>query len=151
MPGLRVEQARSGMGHVARFLHPRCYGDATMESTTKGCAPVTIVIAVAVRLYREGLAATLSARESLRVSATAATPSEAETAARDRQPDVIIVDVAFDDACGLMRRLRAESSRSRILAFAVREDITTILEYAAAGADGFATANSSIADLVQAI
>ena len=45
----------------------------------------------------------------------------------------------------------ADSSKSRILAFAVREEITTILDYAEAGADGFVTANSSMAELVEAI
>lgn len=122
-----------------------------MESTGKRSVPVTIVVAVAVRLYREGLAAALSAYAHLRVETTAATPAEAAAAAREVQPDVIIVDVAFHDVCALMRTLRVDCSNSRILAFAVREDITAILEYAAAGADGFATSNSSMAELVNAI
>jgi two-component system, NarL family, nitrate/nitrite response regulator NarL len=122
-----------------------------MESTNERLGPITIVVAVAVRLYREGLASTLGAHGHLRVEASAATPAETKAAARDVQPHVIIVDVAFNDVCGLMRTLRVECSNSRILAFAVREDITAILEYASAGADGFATSNSSVADLVNAI
>jgi DNA-binding NarL/FixJ family response regulator len=114
-------------------------------------SPITIVIAVAVRLYRDGLAATLQARDHLRIEGTAGTPLEAQAAVRGLQPDVVIVDVSLEDVLGLIRTLRAESSRSRILAFAVQEEIGAILGYAEAGADGFVTANSSVAELVEAI
>ena len=113
--------------------------------------PITILIAVAVRLYREGLAATLKAQQHLRIAGIAGTSLEAQAAVRALQPDVVIVDVALEDVLSLMHGLRAENPKSRILAFAVREDITAILNYAEAGADGFVTANSSVADLIEAI
>ncbi len=112
---------------------------------------ITILIAVAVRLYRDGLAAALNAQLHLRITGTAATSLEAKAAATDARPDVVIVDVSLDDAVGLMRSLRAECPQSRILAFAVQDDITTILSYAEAGADGFVTANGSVSELVEAI
>ncbi len=114
-------------------------------------APITILIAASVRLYRDGLAATLGAQTHLRVCGTAGTPLEASNAVRDFQPDVVIVDVSFDDILGVMRALRAASSKSHILAIAVREDITTIVNYAEAGADGFVTANSCVAELIEAV
>ncbi len=114
-------------------------------------APITVLIAAEVRLYRDGLAATLAARAHLRVDGIAATPLEAVNAVRDLEPDVVIVDVSLDDVLGLMRALRAASAKSHILAIAVREELTTILNYAEAGADGFVTANSSLAELVEAI
>jgi DNA-binding NarL/FixJ family response regulator len=122
-----------------------------MDSVNHARAPITILIAVAVRLYREGLAATLNAQPHLRIEGTAGTPLEAQAVVRSLQPDVVIVDVSLEEVLNLMRALRAESSRSRILAFAVREEITTILDYAEAGADGFVTANGSVAELVEAI
>ena len=122
-----------------------------MEPLSIARAPITILIAVAVRLYREGLAATLNAQEHLRIEGTVGTRMEAQTAIRRLQPDVVIVDVSIEDVLNLMRELRAESSKSRILAFAVREEITAILDYAAAGADGFVTVNGSVAELVEAI
>jgi len=102
-------------------------------------------------LYREGLAAMLNAQGNLRVSGTAGTGLEAQSAVRNLQPDLVIVDVSLDDVFGLMRLLRAESSTTRILAFAVREDISSIVDYAEAGADAFVTPNGSVADLVEAI
>jgi DNA-binding NarL/FixJ family response regulator len=122
-----------------------------MEALANRLPSITIVIAVAVRLYREGLAAALNAREHLRVQGTAGTPLEARTAVQHLQPDVVIVDVALEDTLTLMREFRAESPGSRILAFAVREEIATILDYAEAGADGFVTANGSVGELVEAI
>lgn len=122
-----------------------------MEPVSNAREPITILIAVAVRLYRDGLAATLNAQEHLRIEGTAATPLEARAAVRDVQPDIVIVDVSLEDVLSLIRTLRTESSKSRILAFAVREDITAILDYAEAGADGFVTANGSVSELVEAI
>jgi two-component system, NarL family, nitrate/nitrite response regulator NarL len=116
-----------------------------------GATPITIIVAVAVRLYREGLASTLEAYTHLRIEGTAATPVDAQAAVCARQPAVIIVDVGLEDVLGLMRTLRALSPNTRIVAFAVREEISAILDYAEAGADGFVTANSSVAELVEAI
>jgi DNA-binding NarL/FixJ family response regulator len=122
-----------------------------MEAVGSVRAPITILIAVAVRLYRDGLAATLDAQERLRIQGTAGTLLEAQAAVRDLQPDVVIIDVSLEDVLSLIRTLRAESPKSRILAFAVREDISAILDYAEAGADGFVTANGSVSELVEAI
>ena len=123
-----------------------------MEAVETPRTPISLVIAVAVRLYREGLATALSSQAHLRIDGTVETLLEAQTAVRALQPDVLIVDASLEDAdCGMMHAIRAEGSRCRILAFAVREDIATIIGYAEAGADGFVTANGSIADLVEAI
>ncbi len=122
-----------------------------MQTANQARAPITILIAVSVRLYREGLAATLGAKADLRVEGAAATPLEAEIATRELQPDVVIVDVALEDVSRLMRALHAQSPKTHILAFAVREDISAIIDYAAAGADGFVTANGSVTELVEAI
>ena len=70
---------------------------------------------------------------------------------RDLQPDIVIVDVTLEDAANLMRAVRAECATTRILAFAVRDDVGTILSHAEAGADGFVTANGTLAELVEAI
>ena len=122
-----------------------------MAPDSERCRPISILIAVAVRLYRDGLAGALSGHKDLRITGTAATSVDAHAAVRVLQPDVVVVDVSLDDALGLMRALRAERPQCHILAFAVQEDISTILEYAQAGADGFVTANGSMVELIEAI
>jgi len=121
------------------------------SSTASNREPIRVLIAVAVRLYREGLATTLSSQPHLRIQATAATPLETRRAARDLQPDVVIVDVSFEGVLDLLRSLSADAEKSRLLAFAVEEDVTTILTYIGAGAHGFVTANASIEELVESI
>jgi len=122
-----------------------------MEQAGNTRDPITLLIAVSVRLYRDGLAAVLHAQSHLRVVGTAATPLDAQAAGHNLAPHVVIVDVLMDGALDLIRAVRAESPRCRILAFAVREEIEAILDYAQAGADGFVTANGSIPELVEAI
>ena len=122
-----------------------------MERDGEDLQPISVLIAVAVRLYRDGLAGALREHKHLRIAGTAATSLDAHAAVRALQPDVVVVDVSLDDVVGLMRALRAEEPQSHILAFAVQEDISTILEYAEAGADGFVTANASIVELIEAI
>ena len=122
-----------------------------MDAATRPCKKITILVAVSVRLYRDGLATMLNTQQFLSIEGTAGTTQEAVDAVRVLQPDIAIIDVSLDDVLELMRALRTQSPRTGILAFAVREDITAILRYAEAGADGFVTGNSSVADLVQAI
>lgn len=122
-----------------------------MEGTTTTPTPITILIAVAVRLYRDGLAAVLGAHDHLRIEGTVGTSLEAQAAVRSVRPAIVIIDVALEDSQNLIRALSAEQPKSRILAFAVREEITTILDYAEAGADGFVTASSSMPELIEAI
>jgi two-component system nitrate/nitrite response regulator NarL len=122
-----------------------------MERRSDVRARINILIAVAVRLYRDGLAAALSANDGLRILATAGTSAEIQAAALADQPDVVIIDVALDEVLALMRALRAQCDRIRILAFAVGSEMDTIVDYAKAGADGFFNANGSLAELVEAI
>jgi two-component system nitrate/nitrite response regulator NarL len=122
-----------------------------VETDVQDPKPISVLIAVAVRLYREGLCRALGEQKQLRIAGTASTPSEAQEAVRALQPHVVLIDVAVDNALALMRVLRAEQPRSRILALAVQEEISSILDYAEAGAHGFVTANGSMTDLVNAI
>jgi DNA-binding NarL/FixJ family response regulator len=122
-----------------------------MDAVHHASGPITILIAVAVRLYREGLAETLSSRPHFRVEGTVGTALEAQAALRALKPAVVIVDVTLDGGRSTIQALRAESETSHIIAFAVREDVSTIIDLAAAGANGFVTASGSVAELVEAI
>jgi two-component system, NarL family, nitrate/nitrite response regulator NarL len=135
-------------------------GQPDMEATSQLHQPmststpdqsISVLIAVAVRVYRDGLATMLGSHARLRVAGTAATSLEARAAASGLQPDVVLVDVGLEGVFDLMRAMRADSPRTRIVAFAVREEVTAILEYAEAGAEGFITANCSSVELIEAI
>jgi DNA-binding NarL/FixJ family response regulator len=121
-----------------------------MEAGGRKC-PISIVLAVAVRLYREGLVTALRSDPRLRIDAGIGTLVEARSAVLATDPDLLIVDVSLEGVCDAIREFRRQGSRCRILALAVREDITAILDYAQAGADGFVASNGSMAELIEAI
>lgn len=112
---------------------------------------ITVLLAIAVRLYREGLAVALAAHDTIQVHATTGPPSAVLAAARSLQPQVVIVDVSAAGAIELMRDLRAARPAARILAFAVEEKVDTLLSYADAGADGFFDSSGTLPELVDAI
>jgi two-component system nitrate/nitrite response regulator NarL len=122
-----------------------------METASQEPRPISVLIAVAVRLYRDGLARALAEQKHLRLAGNVATSVEAQEAVRALQPHVVLIDVGFADVIPLMRTLHAEQPKSRILALAVQEEISSILDYAEAGAHGFVTANGSMTDLIKAI
>jgi DNA-binding NarL/FixJ family response regulator len=112
---------------------------------------IKILIVIDVRLYREGLAASLRSQDTLHVVGSVGSRAEALTAVVDLVPDLVIVDVALPEALDLMRHLRAHTPATRAIAFAVDEEIAAILDCAEAGAAGFVTANASLDEMVTAI
>jgi len=110
-----------------------------------------VFIVADVRLYREGLAGGLSTCPGLMVVGTCATRVDARERIPHLDPHVIVVDVAMRESLELIRDLRDEAPRSKVLAFAVEELGPDIIDCAEAGAAGFVTADASIDDLVTAI
>lgn len=108
-------------------------------------------VVVDVRMYREGLSAGLNGRSGLVVVGSAATRTEALERVQALTPDVVIVDVATRDSLELIGDLRRSVPSTRILAFAVEEDIPGIMECAEAGAAGYVTAEVSLDELVLAV
>jgi DNA-binding NarL/FixJ family response regulator len=110
-----------------------------------------ILVVVGVRMYREGLSASLANRAGLAVVGCAGSSQEAIERATAAAPDVVIIDVGTHGSLDLIRQLRRSSPSARILAFAVEEDVAAIMECAEAGAAGYVTAEVSLNDLVQAV
>ncbi len=115
-----------------------------------GCVTRVLIVAD-VRLYREGLAASLANRRDLSVTATSANRADAVNRIRELRPDVVVVDMATRDSVAFIRDVRAQELPTKILAFAVDEVAADILECAEAGAAGYVTADASVEDLITAI
>jgi two-component system nitrate/nitrite response regulator NarL len=113
--------------------------------------PLGILIVADVRLYREGLAASLANREHLTVVATSASRADAHVRVRELSPNVVIVDITTRESLELIADLRREAPNSKVLAFAVEEISPQILDCAEAGAAGYVSADASIDELVAAI
>ena len=112
---------------------------------------IAVFLVIGVRLYRDGLAAILADHIRISIVGTAGSAAEAESGLRAVRPDVVVVDVSLEHARRLLGAVRTESPLTHVLALAMREDLNAILDHAEAGADGFVTADASVADLVEAI
>ncbi len=123
-----------------------------LNSNASARSPRTsVLIVAAVRLYRDGLAGSLSTCPRLAVVGTCANRADACERVRQLRPDVVVVDVATRESLDLIRDLRTDALPCKVLAFAVDEVAADIIECAEAGAAGYVTAGASVDDLVKAI
>jgi len=114
----------------------------------RGSEPVRLVIASDVRLYREGLAASLSQESALLIVGAVSRMSEALVLAREAAPDVMLIDVALPSCLELVQVLRGISPAVKTVAFAVQDADREVLACAEAGMSGFVHRDASIGELV---
>jgi two-component system nitrate/nitrite response regulator NarL len=110
-----------------------------------------VLIVADVRLYREGLAAGLGSRDNLLVLGTSASREHARASARALSPDVVVIDMATRESLDLIRDLREDSADTKVLAFAVEDEVSDILRCAEAGAAGYVAEEASLDDLAAAV
>jgi len=125
--------------------------DVPTSDSSAGSLRTSVFIVADVRLYREGLAGSLSACSRLVVAGTCAGRADACQRVSQLRPDVVVVDVATRGCLELIRDLRTGALPCKVLAFAVDEIVADIIECAEAGAAGYVTADASVDDLVTAI
>ena len=112
---------------------------------------ISVLIVADVRLYREGLAGSLASRSHLHICGLCATRAEALDHVGGLRPDVVIVDTATRESLDLIRDLSVQQLPLKILAFAVDESTSEVLECAEAGATGYVTADASVDELAVAV
>jgi len=95
--------------------------------------------------------ATLGMYPSLHVIGAASDHAAAFSIIQRDQPDVAVVDMAMRGAFELLRSVRIDAPNTHAVAFAIDEDVSTIIECAEAGAAGYVTVDGSIDDLAHAI
>ena len=114
-------------------------------------SPIRVIIVAAVRLYRDGLASSLRTYQCLTVAGTASSRVDANLTIRQLRSDVVVIDMAMPEALELVRDLHTEVPLTRLIAFAVDEDVSSIIECAEAGATSYVTRDASIDDFVKVI
>jgi two-component system, NarL family, nitrate/nitrite response regulator NarL len=112
---------------------------------------IRVLIVAEIRLYREGLAAMLRAESAgIDVVATAAGADDAVRGLRELSPDIVLLDMAPDNAW-LVRALEAAVPGTRVVALAVPENEREVLACAEAGVAGFVTRDASVEDVAAAV
>jgi two-component system nitrate/nitrite response regulator NarL len=118
-----------------------------------GCDAIRprIFILSSIKLYREGLALSLSRRPELEVIGDAAPSVEALARVASTAPAAVLLDFTIPGALNLPKELDRLRPGVKVIAFAVGEIDNELIACAEAGIAGFVTQDGSVDDLVASI
>lgn len=114
--------------------------------------PIRILVADGHSLFRESVIVVLRSEQDLAIVADARDGTQLAAEIELSRPDVAILDLNLP-GCDGVRAVRLVKERvpdCRILALAEREDQRTLLEVVEAGASGYLTKDSPLAELIDA-
>jgi len=129
--------------------HNRCRSSS--NQTIQVPAANRVFILSDVRLYREGLAWSLSQRPEIEMVGAAAPSGGGLAEAVSSTPTAVLVDFAMPEVLNLSKALNRLIPGVKVIAFAASEVDDDLLVCAEAGIVGFVTPDASIDDLVDAI
>jgi len=117
--------------------------------------PSTIRIAVADDhpVVRDGLVAMLGTQPDFEIVGSAGTGTDAISLVASLDPDVLLLDLAMPvlDGVGVLRRLRADDARVRVIVFTVFDTDERIIAAVEAGAAGYLLKGAPRADVFAAV
>jgi DNA-binding NarL/FixJ family response regulator len=114
-----------------------------------GALPLFIVSDV--RLYREGLAGSLSQRATIKILEVAAPTLDTLARIADSEAAAVLLDIGTAGALRFAQELNRTAPRIKIVAFAVNEVDNELLACSEAGIVGYVARDGSIDDLVEAL
>jgi DNA-binding NarL/FixJ family response regulator len=114
---------------------------------------VQILLADDHKIMREGLKALLAKNSSVEVIAEAQNGIETLSMARQKKPDVIVMDIAMPDINGIevTRQLKSELADIKIIALSMHSDRRFVTEILKAGASAYVLKQAAFEDLEKAI
>ena len=115
--------------------------------------PIRVVLADDHQIMRDGLVALLDALPGMEVVGTASDGREAILAARETEPDVVVMDIQMPHLDGIeaTRQVVAARPETAFVILTMNEDDDTIMGALRAGARGYLLKGSSAAEVQQAI
>jgi two-component system nitrate/nitrite response regulator NarL len=114
-------------------------------------AGLEVVVVSGVRMYAEGLSRALDADPAMTVSATLGDSAELAALLDERDPDVVLLDLAGLDDLEELRGLVRMAAPTPFVALAVRARDAEVLDWAEAGVMGLLTRDASLEDVPQLI
>lgn len=107
-----------------------------------------LLVVADVRLYREGIHASLSKLPQFLVIGAVSTAEEALLLSVDTPPDIVIVDMATRNSLAVVRAIRRDLPVAHVVGFGVDEVEGEVLACAEAGLAGYVPSDASLDDLV---
>jgi EAL domain-containing protein (putative c-di-GMP-specific phosphodiesterase class I) len=133
------------VGTLVRLLSTAAHADVNDVTVRVGIADDDPEI-------RSALADLIDLDTTLEVAGTAGDADGAVAVARDRQPDVFLVDVRMPGGGPrAAREIRVVSPNTRVVAFSAYEDRTTVMEMLRSGAVAYVTKGADVRDILAAI
>jgi DNA-binding NarL/FixJ family response regulator len=115
--------------------------------------PLRVLVVDDHPVYREGLAALLASVPAVSVAGTAADGRQAVAAARELDPDVVVMDIQMPvmDGIEATRRITTENPSLGVLVLTMSEDDGTVFAAIKAGARGYLLKGADQDEVVRAI
>jgi DNA-binding NarL/FixJ family response regulator len=112
-----------------------------------------IMVADDHQILRQGLVALLGSQPDMTVVGQASDGREAVSLARDRSPDVVVMDVAMPNLNGIdaTRQVLASVPSAKVIVLSAHGHQRMIAESLRAGASGYVPKDSAMEELVEAI
>jgi len=113
---------------------------------------IRVLVASHIRLYREALGRVLEkAEELITLVGVAESAADAVEQVRRLTPDIVLLDMAMDEAFSVARQLGRIAGATRVVALGMAENEAEVLNCAQLGIAGFITRDASITDMLEAI
>ena len=132
-------------------LSANVYGSSDVTLLGGPAGRIRILVAIGVRLYREGLSEMLGRHERFKVVGLAADYQSALERSTELQPDIVFLDISMTDGLRLVHEVRLVAPDAAVVATAVAETDKDIVACAEAGVAGFVTCDQSLAEAVRVL
>ena len=109
---------------------------------------IRVAVVVAVRLYRDGLAAAFEREAGFELVATGSRVDQASELVCDHDANVALLDVAGSDAATIIPAVRAARPGVRVVVLGIEERAENVVPLLEAGAAGYVTRDASLAELL---
>jgi DNA-binding NarL/FixJ family response regulator len=105
------------------------------------------------QLFREGLKSMLTSRDDIEIVGEAEDGLDAVRKIRKTKPDLVLLDLSMPKMSGIsvMKELKRELPKTRILALTIHETDQYVLEAFEAGTDGYCIKDASRQELMTAL
>lgn len=114
---------------------------------------IRVLLADDHRITRDGLRGLLEMQEEIEVVGEAGTGREAVEQARQRRPDVVVMDVSMPDLNGVeaTRQITAADRPPKVIALSMHEDRRSVARMLRAGAAGYLLKDTAFEEVIRAI
>lgn len=112
---------------------------------------VRVLLAVNVRLYREGLARALASEKRICVVRAVARVEDALAGVAEFRPDIVLLDIGMAEALSAVGVIADQFPKTRVVGLGVPDAAGVVLACAEAGVAGYVMPEGSVEDLVAAV